>query len=235
MPHDLWKQLASSAGRELSAAQEQQFDRYLDLLAEANQRMNLTRIVDREQASVAHIGDALTLLPFIPVRPLKLADIGSGGGVPGIPLAIALPDAQITLVESTNKKAQFLLDCVRQLGLANVKVLPNRAEDVARTELRETLDVVTARAVGELAFLIEWCMPLLKKGGRVLAMKGAKAQEEIAAAEAARKLLNASEAIVHPVALPGAEHHVIVEMIKIGRSNDRFPRPATVAKSRPLK
>lgn len=230
----LWTQLATQAGRTLSDQQIVALDRYLDLLADANTRMNLTRIVDREQAAVAHVGDALTLLPYLPKEPFALVDIGSGGGVPGIPLAIVLPEAQVTLVEATNKKAAFLRHCASELSLTNLTVLPLRAEEVGRQSLRETVDVVTARAVGELAFLIEWGTPLLKKGGKLLAMKGAKAHQEIEAAANAIKLLLVSPPVVHPVQLPGTEHHVIVELEKTGRTDPRYPRPASVAKSRIL-
>ena len=130
MSNELWNQLAAKGGRALDAGQHQQLERYLDLLAEANTRMNLTRIVDREQAAIAHVGDALTLLPYIPAGPLRIADIGSGGGVPGIPLAVACPECQFTLMESTQKKATFLQQCAASLELANVTVLPLRAEQV---------------------------------------------------------------------------------------------------------
>lgn len=234
MSLDLWNQLAAKGGRALSEGQVRGLVRYLELLAEANTRMNLTRIVDKEQAVVAHVGDALTLLQYVPQGALRIVDIGSGGGVPGIPLGVVLPECQITLVESTQKKAAFLQGCAKELGLLNVTVLAKRAEEVAGGELRESCDLVTARAVGELAFLVEWGIPLLKKGGKLLAMKGAKAQEEIAGAEKAIKLLNASPAVVHPVELPGAEHHVVVEIVKMGRTDARYPRAATVAKGRPL-
>ena len=235
MPNDLWNQLASSARRPLTNAQVGQLDRYLDLLFEANTRMNLTRIVDREQAAIGHIGDALTLLPFLPTHSFTLADIGSGGGVPGLPLAIACPESTIILIESTNKKAAFLRACADQIGLSNVRVVPMRAEEAGRGPLRETLDFVTARAVGELVFLIEWGIPILRKGGKLLAMKGAKAAEEIADSRRVLTALNASEAIIHPVQLPGAEHHVIVEIKKLGGTDPRYPRNATTAKGKPIK
>jgi 16S rRNA (guanine527-N7)-methyltransferase len=236
MSVELWNQLAEKGSRVLSEEQHRRLERYLELLAEANTRMNLTRIVDKEQARVAHVGDALTLLPFVPPAQgqLRIVDVGSGGGVPGIPLAVALPECQITLVEATQKKAVFLQSCAKELGLSNVTVLAKRAEEVASGAMRESHDVVTARAVGELAFLVEWGIPLLKKGGKLLAMKGAKAQEEIVGADRAIKLLNASAAVVHPVELPGAEHHVIVEITKMGRTDARYPRAATVAKGKPL-
>ena len=218
--------------------QDAQLSRYLDLLFEANARMNLTRITDRAAAEVQHVGDALTLLPFLPsqagvFRP-RLADVGSGGGVPGIPLAIACPDLSVLLIESTKKKAAFLKQAIESLNLSNVSVSEWRAEDVARSNNRESFDIVTARAVATLDFLAEWCLPLAKKGGKFLAMKGPKIAEELPAAKRAIKLAGGGEPVIHSVDLPGTEHRVIVEIPKIARSDPKLPRPATQAKGRPL-
>jgi 16S rRNA (guanine527-N7)-methyltransferase len=232
----LWTDLAVRANLALSDVQLAQLSQYLDVLLAANQRMNLTRITDRAAAEVQHVGDALTLLPHLPPpgQPLRLVDVGSGGGVPGIPLAIARPDAAVMLVESTKKKAAFLKDAVKQLGLNNVSVSEWRAEDVGRSNSRETFDVAIARAVATLDWLAEWCLPLVKKGGTLLAMKGARAAEEVPAARKVIQLLGGGEPVVHPVVLPGSEHRVIVEVPKIGRTSDRYPRPATQAKGKPL-
>jgi 16S rRNA (guanine527-N7)-methyltransferase len=234
--NDLWTTLAARAGLTLSDDQRALLGRYLDLLLEANQRMNLTRITDRAAAEVHHVGDALTLLPLLPAGPFRLADVGSGGGVPGIPLAVVRPDAQAVLIESTKKKAAFLTSAVHALGLANVAVSDARAEDAGQSpQFRETFDVVTARAVATLDWLAEWCLPLAKpKTGRVLAMKGARVGEELPAAAKAIKLLNGGDPSVHPVDLPGTDHRVIVEIPKRGRTDPRFPRPATAAKGKPL-
>src|SRR4051794_29698257 len=159
--------------------------------------MNLTRITDRPAAEVQHVGDALTVLPFLPKRELRLVDVGSGGGVPGIPLAIVRPDARVLLVESTKKKAAFLRSAVAELGLRNVTVSDQRVEDVARAEEhRERYDVAVARAVAALAWLAEWCLPLVKKGGRVLAMKGQRAADELPAAARAIKYVNGGQPVV---------------------------------------
>jgi 16S rRNA (guanine527-N7)-methyltransferase len=232
----LWNDLASRAGIKLSDDQHAKLARYLDLLLEANARMNLTRITDRAAAEVQHVGDALTLLPLLPNGPHRLADVGTGGGVPGMPLALARPDAQVVLIESTKKKAAFLSEAARALGLGNVTVVDTRAEDAGQSPaLRETFDVATARAVATLDWLAEWCLPLVKpKTGKVLAMKGARASEELPAAAKAIKLLNGGEPVVHPVDLPGSEHRVIVEIPKRGRTDPRYPRNATVAKGKAL-
>jgi 16S rRNA (guanine527-N7)-methyltransferase len=235
MSHPLWRQLAESAKLELSDEQLARLDRYLELLAQANQRMNVTRIESREAAEVQHVADALTLLPFLPAEPHRLADLGSGGGVPGIPLAIVRPDATVMLIESTQKKAAFLKTAAAELGLANVSVSSWRAEDVGHSNSRETFDIVTARAVGVMAFLAEWSLPLVKKGGKLLAMKGPRIAEELPAAARALRLVGGGEPIVHRVtSLPDVTGHVIVEITKIAKTDSRYPRPATQAKGKPL-
>ena len=179
-------------------------------------------------------GASLTLLPFLPPGPHRLVDVGSGGGVPGIPLAIARPDVTVLLVESTKKKAAFLQAAVMELDLKNVSVSSLRAEDVGRGKTRESFDVATARAVGAMVFLVEWCLPLVKKGGRLLAMKGERITEELPAAEKAVRMLGGAKPVIHPVSLLGTNHHVIVEIVKTGPTSFRYPRAATEAKGRPM-
>src|SRR6202041_336108 len=125
------------------------------------------------------------------------------------------PDAAITLIESTKKKAVFLRETAAALGLSNVIVLDERVEDVALGRHRESFDVAIARAVGSMIWLAEWCLPLVKKGGKVLAMKGEKAAEDLAAAKKTIRILGGRNAAVHPVILPGSDHRVIVEIPKI--------------------
>ena len=230
----LWTDIAARAGLPLSDAQHAQLARYLDLLLAANQTMNLTRITDRPQAELLHVADALTALPFLPAGEHRLADLGSGGGVPGIPLAVARPDARVLLVESTKKKAAFLRQAVEQLGLTNIEVSDQRVEDLGLSNRRATFDVATARAVALLPWLIEWAVPLLKKGGVLLAMKGERANDEIALSTRAYKRLNASEPAVEPIELPGTERHVIVRVTKLGATHESYPRPPTLAKGKHL-
>lgn len=231
---ELWQEIASSAGLTLSDPQIDALSRYLDLLLEANQQINLTRITERSAAELGHVADALTLLPYLPRETHRLADVGSGGGVPGIPLAIARPDASVVLIESTRKKAIFLENTARTLGLTNISVRSDRAETIGQSKLREACDVVVARAVGALDFLVEWCLPLVRKGGKFLAMKGAKVNDELPAAQKAIRLLGGAPAIVHPVSLPGTEHHVIVEIAKTHPTPARFPRDPTQAKGKAI-
>ena len=210
----VWNQLASRAALTLSDRQLAQLDRYLDLLLEVNLTMNLTRIDDRSQAEIQHIADALTLLPFLPTAPHRLADIGSGGGVPGIPLAIARADVKVTLVESTQKKAAFLQRAAQTLELTNVSVYADRAEKLAQTTGRQGFNVVTARALAAMDKLAEWCLPLVKPGGKLLAMKGPRIAEELPAAQKTLQRLGARKTQTHAVDLPELQGHVIVEIHK---------------------
>jgi 16S rRNA (guanine527-N7)-methyltransferase len=203
----LWNQLATDAGEPLSPEQSAALDRYLDLLLSANQRMNLTRITDREHARVQHIADALTLLPHLPAGPHRLADVGSGGGVPGIPLAIARPDMSVTLIESVAKKAAFLEETAAELALANLDVWRGRAEDWRGPRF----DVVACRAVAPMAKLLVWCRPLVAAGGKLLAMKGPKLPEELAGAAGVLQAQRASVK-VHAVEAEGLAGHVIAEI-----------------------
>lgn len=233
--NELWNRLANAASISLSSDQHAQLSRYLDLLLAANQTMNLTRITERAEAERLHVADALTLLPFLPKGVHRLADVGSGGGVPGIPLAIARPDATVLLIESTRKKAVFLRQAIAELGLGHVAVSDQRAEDVARSGQRESFDVAVARAVGTLDWLAEYCLPLVRKGGMVLAMKGPRAAEEIKSGHKAVRFLGGGTPEIHPANLPGAEGHVVVKIQKMGRTDPRYPRPPSLAKNRPIR
>jgi 16S rRNA (guanine527-N7)-methyltransferase len=235
----LWQQLTQRAGRELTAEQDELLSRYLDLLLAANERMNLTRITDRATAEVQHVGDALTLLPFLPTDAHTLADVGTGGGVPGIPLAIVRPDVNVTLIESTKKKAAFLREAIAQLGLTNVRVDARRAELIGALgkPTRESFDVVVVRAVATMIWLVEWCLPLVKKKGRMLAMKGPKGREELTVVTRRTfRMLGAGdrEPIVHDVDLPGTDARIIVQIDKTAQTDRRLPRDPTAAKGKPI-
>ena len=179
---------------ELSVDEVESLLRFLELLHAANAKMNLTRITDPEEAWSRHILDSLSLLPLIEAAGARnLIDIGSGGGLPGMPLAIIRPDLPVTLLEATGKKARYLAETATTLGLENLTVLSERAETLGREEGggRGAWDVVTARAVGPLPVLLELTLPLLVDHGVLFAIKGARAPEEIEASSKALSVLHA--------------------------------------------
>ena len=199
--------------------------RYLALLLDANTRFNLTAITDANEAWTRHILDSLTLVPLLTsLEARSILDVGSGGGLPGIPLAILMPDVQFTLLEATGKKARFLEDVVINLGLHNVKIVNERAETVGadhKSGHREQYDAVIARAVGRLPVLLELTVPMAKVGGHVLAMKGAQAAEEIADAKQALHMLHAQ--VTDSIATPTGTLVIIEKVRKTPRIYPRTP------------
>ena len=178
---------------------------HLDLLDDWNSRMNLTAIRDRPAQLTKHLLDSLTVQPFL--RGERIADVGSGAGFPGIPLAIVEPGRRFALIESTGKKCRFLEHVRDTLGLANVEVVQSRAE-AYRPEIR--FDTVIARAVGPIAGLLKVAGPLVVGGGRLLAMKGRYPRDELAA-----RLNGWKVAAVHPLTVPGlAEERHLVELVR---------------------
>jgi len=217
---------ASEIGIEFDHGDLNKLGRYLAQLLEANKQFNLTAITEPHEAWTRHILDSLTLVPYlISAEAKRIIDIGSGGGLPGIPLAIVMPHAQFTLVESTGKKARFLEDVAQTLDLPNVNVLNERAETLGRDYgeggHRETYDAVIARAVGRLPVLLELTVPLAKVGGHVLAMKGEKYAEEIANAKQALHLLHAHVVDSHQT--PTGTNVVIEKQRKTPRVYPRLP------------
>ncbi len=156
-------------------------EKYLELLIEANSRMNLTAIRDPAEIRVRHFEDSIKLLDAADFRDKKLLDIGSGAGLPGLPLKISEPSIDLTLLDSTGKKVDFLRAACDSLGLTDVKTICARAEELAHTDARETFDVVTARGVASFGLLAELALPFVKVGGIFLAMKetAEEAQEKL--------------------------------------------------------
>ncbi len=174
----------ASVGATLDDAKLRALGDYLARLLAVNEQMNLTAVTEPDVAWERHLLDALTLVPLLDEVPAgaRLVDVGSGGGIPGLPLAIARPDIDVVLVESTQKKAAFLEAVAEALGLANVTVRAERAEQLLRGQLAGAFEVVTARAVARLAALVPLTVPFLAPGGLALLVKGQRAEEELAEA-----------------------------------------------------
>ena len=211
-------------------------ERYVALLLEANQRLNLTRVVEPEAVARLHLLDALAALPLLDeIGPRSALDLGSGGGVPGIVLAIARPAVQWTLVDSVRKKVDALRGFVEALALSNVDVLSERAEILGRDAAhREARDVVAARACAALPVLVEYALPLLRRGGSLLAWKGQVSAEEMAAGAAASTLLGGGPPDRRPSGVPSLGEHAFVIVPKVAATPDRFPRRPGEPGRRPL-
>jgi 16S rRNA (guanine527-N7)-methyltransferase len=222
-------------GLRLDAGQLAQLRRYADELERWNQHTNLTAVRDRLEIYRRHFLDSLSLAAFWGEPPATLVDLGTGGGFPGLPLKILRPELELTLVDSVGKKTEFLSHVVRQLGLDGVRVRTARAEELGRDKAeRERHSLVTARAVAELRVLVEYGLPLLRVGGRMLAPKGAGAFEEAAAATGAIEQLGGELAAVEPVSLPGLEARAVVVIDKVAPTDRRYPRPVGTPARRPL-
>jgi 16S rRNA (guanine527-N7)-methyltransferase len=222
-------------GIELTDKQLSQFERYFQLLVEWNEKMNLTAITEKEEVYLKHFFDSVTASFYFNFnQDITVCDVGAGAGFPAIPLKICFPDIKLTVVDSLNKRIGFLEHVVNELGLENVSMYHDRAETFAhRPEFRQQFDLVMARAVARLSVLSELCLPLVKKGGHFLGMKGANLPEEVKDGQKAVKLLGGKIKDVHSFLLPIEESErniVIIEKVK--ETPKKFPRkPGTPNKS----
>jgi 16S rRNA (guanine527-N7)-methyltransferase len=224
-------------GIQLSQSQIDAFDLYARELVEWNQRFNLTSITDPEQIRSKHFLDSLSCWLAMPLAlPGRVIDVGAGAGFPGLPLKILQPEMQLTLVESTTKKAGFLEHMVQVLGLQDVTVLAMRAEEVGHmSSHREAYDWAVARAVAPLAVLAEYLLPLVKVGGRVLAQKGRGVNKEIEAAKPAVDKLGGEDFMALPATIPGLnEERWLVVIKKTAPTPAAYPRRAGMPAKRPL-
>lgn len=228
----------AALGFEMPAEVLDRLAAYLDLILEANQTTNLTAIRHREQAWSRLIVDSLTPLPGLPEddENLKLIDIGTGAGLPGVPLAIARPDVAVTLVEATGKKIAFLHSVIDKLGLTNTTAVQERAENLGQDAAhRGKYDIAVSRAVGPMPVVLEYSLPLLKLGGRVLAMKGPKAEAELEASGDALLKLGGGEVVVVEAYPESFDNElVIVSVLKEAATPKEFPRLPGLPKKMPL-
>ena len=211
---------------------------FVDLLLTVNEHRNLTRVVEPAAVARDHLLDAIAALPRLDVlAPASVVDIGSGGGIPALPLALARPMLHWTLVEATRSKAAFLREAAATLGLSNVDVLAERAEDVGRDAgLREVADVVIARACAPLPVLAELALPLLRIGGTLLAWKGplTAEDEEVVRGAAASALLGGDRPTIMVAGHPALGGRTFVTIRKLSPTDERYPRRAGQPSRRPL-
>lgn len=237
------QRLATTLSVPLDDDAHERFWRFRDMLLDWNTRVNLTRITDPEEVEIKLFADALALGPWVERfrerarhdHPLRLVDIGSGAGFPGLPLKIAYPEIEMTLIEATGKKARFIEAAIADLELASTRVIHGRAEDLARDNaIRGSFDLVTARAVARLPALIEICQPFCRPGGWGIFPKGRDARAEAEDASRALKALNAQLVTVEDVSIPELAGTTVVIVEQRGRAPVQYPRRSGLPARNPL-
>lgn len=220
----------------LTENQYEQFQKYFELLAEWNEKMNLTAITDESGVALKHFADSLSLLNFVDIpQNSSLADVGTGAGFPGVVLKIARPDIKLTLIDSLNKRLVFLGEVCAQLGI-EAELIHSRAEDGAKDEkLRESFDFAVSRAVARMNVLSEYCLPYVKVGGAFCAMKGAQANEEFKESLNAINTLGGKLENKYFFELPenGGERAIAV-VRKVKNTPQKYPRQSGKIKAKAL-
>lgn len=227
--------LAMHYNIELDEAALERFDKYAEILTEWNSFMNLTAITEPDEIIKKHFIDSLSVLTAVHIpEGASLIDVGTGAGFPGIPLLIARTDLKVTLLDSTNKRLEFIKAVLETIGL-EAKVVHMRAEEAGKNpDFREKYDFATARAVANLRDLSEYCLPFVKKGGYFLSMKGAKAEDEIPPAKKAIHILGGEIEDKIGFDIGEVGERMIVKIKKISQTPTKYPRPSAKIAKFPL-
>lgn len=222
----------------ISKKQTEQFLIFYEMIINKNKVMNLTSITEAVEVMDKHFLDSLAVKRIYDLnRKVSVIDVGTGAGFPGIPLKIVFPEIHIVLLDSLNKRVQFLKDVVRTLGLENVECIHGRSEDIGRIdEYREKFDLCVSRAVASLPVLSELCIPFVKIGGRFISYKAGNSAEEIEDAKNAVRKLGGKVRRAEQFLLPGTElERVFVEIEKVKETEKKYPRRAGIPERIPLK
>lgn len=220
---------------ELTDKQIKNFYDFMNLLIEKNKVMNLTGITEPKEVILKHFIDSLTILKYID-RKDSVIDVGTGAGFPGLPLKIADNSLEITLLDSLNKRINFLNEVIEYTGLEKIKTIHGRAEDFGQNaEYREKYDIATSRAVAPLNILLEYMLPFVKIGGKCICMKGSNCDDEIENAKSAIKILGGEIEIIDKFTLPNSDNNRTILVIKKVKKIDRqYPRNAGIPTKKPL-
>ena len=220
---------------EINEEQIKSFEKYMNLLLEWNEKINLTAITQPDEVKLKHFVDSLTVLKYINDDD-KVIDIGTGAGFPGIPLKIMNENTKITLLHSINKRINFLNMVIETLNLRNIQAIHGRAEEIARNKLyREKYDVAVSRAVANLSTLTEYMLPFVKVGGKCICMKGANVNEELERAQNAIKELGGEIERVDNFYLSDNDNERnIIVIKKVKETNPKYPRKAGTPSKEPL-
>lgn len=224
-------------GIALTDKQKQQFDKFYELLVEWNKVMNLTGITEYEEVNEKHFVDSLSIVKALDMKSVKsVIDVGTGAGFPGIPLKIAFPHLKVVLLDSLNKRINFLNTVIAELGLTDIKTIHGRAEDYAKqTEYREKFDLCVSRAVANLSTLSEYCLPYVSADGMFVPYKSGEIDEELENSKKAVKILGGKIENVVKFQLPGTEiGRSFVKIRKISNTNKKYPRKAGLPAKEPL-
>lgn len=221
----------------LSEKQMEQFLQYYELLVEKNKVMNLTAITEFDEVVEKHFLDSVSLTQQLDLhQPLKVLDLGTGAGFPGIPLKIVFPELEITLMDSLNKRVLFLQDVISSLQLENIEAVHGRAEEAARNKkYREGFDLCVSRAVANISTLSEYCLPFVKVGGSFISYKSSTIEDELEEGKKGIAILGGKVKDVYKFTLPDSElqrSFVIIEKEK--KTPKAYPRKAGTPSKEPL-
>ena len=224
---------ANCIGIEISQENAKQFYKYMKLLLEWNEKMNLTAITDPEEIILKHFVDSLTIMPYLS-NANTILDVGTGAGFPGLPLKILESNKEFTLLDSLNKRITFLQTVISELELKNVQAIHGRAEEYI-SQKRESYDIVTSRAVAKLNVLIEYMLPFVKVGGRCICMKSFEIEGELKEAKKAIEILGGEIEKVDEITLPTTDiKRKIVIIKKIKNTPNKYPRKAGTPAKEPI-
>lgn len=221
----------------LNEKQLAMFETYYEMLVEKNKVMNLTAITEKNEVIDKHFIDSISLKKAMDVtKPVKVLDLGTGAGFPGIPLKIAYPNLQVTLLDSLNKRIKFLQEVIEELSLEEIDAIHGRAEDYAKQSgYREQFDICVSRAVANLATLSEYCLPYVKQGGCFISYKSGAVQEELEQSKKAIKELGGRVKEVIPFVLPDTDiERTFVVIEKVKQTPRKYPRKAGLPSKEPI-
>lgn len=234
---DILNKASDNEGLEFSENKYAQFMKYKDLIKEWNEKVNLTAIKEDEEIIKKHFIDSMKVFKFDQLKDAKnVIDIGTGGGFPGIPMKIIKPEINIVLLDSLNKRINFLNEVIKSLELKDIKAIHGRAEDFAQeVQYREKFDVAVSRAVANLTVLSEYCIPYVKIGGYFVAMKGPAVEDEIKQSKNAIRMLGGRIEHIEKVQIEDSDlNHNLVIIKKVAGTNRKYPRKAGMVTKSPL-
>ena len=234
---EILRQGIEDFGIEASDKMLADFQKYKEILVEWNQKMNLTGIEDEKEVFIKHFLDSVSAVTKGYIKNgMSLIDVGTGAGFPGMPLRICLPELKVTLLDSLNKRINFLQEVANQLDIDDIEFIHGRAEDFGKSEeYREKFDVATARAVAGLPILMEFCVPFVKVGGYFICLKGPNANLELEESKAAMDTLGIEFIEKIDIKLPDLElNHNILVFKKVKNTPSKYPRKAGMPNKRPL-